>query len=387
MARVLYGNMVADARGHVGGVVYSRNTGGAYVRQKVSPVQPRTPAQLNQRSKLAEISKLWDKLTNGQRLAWKDASVGFRRRDVFGLAKQRTAQQMFMYCNLGLVSSGYPTILNPPSNLFVDAITSVGLVNTTSGAVSNVTVTAPGTLYTSPPAVGFSGGGGSGAAGTAVLVPTGVASVTVSAGGAGYGTPPAVSFSGGGGIGAAGTAVLTGGVVTSVTITAAGTGYTALPTVAFSGGGGVGATGTAVLTGVGVASVTVTAQGTGYTSAPAVALTGGGGSGATATATITLATTDLAVTYAPSPIPQAYEGVEVWMTQPFNVGKTFVRNLYRYIVTLSQIDTSPYDLTADWEAVFGDLPQQAGFKIGVRARMINGQNGARSEFASGVLLA
>ena len=142
MARVLYGNMVADARGKLGGIVYSRNTAGAYARQKVSPVQPRTPAQLNQRSRMVQVSKQWDTLTQNQRQAWKDFSVGFKKRDVFGLQKQRTAQQMFMFCNLALVSSGYAVILNPPSNLACDALSSIGLVNTTSGAVTSVVVTA-----------------------------------------------------------------------------------------------------------------------------------------------------------------------------------------------------------------------------------------------------
>lgn len=141
-----------------------------------------------------------------------------------------------------------------------------------------------------------------------------------------------------------------------------------------------------MLTATGVGGVTVTSQGTAYTSAPTVAFTGGAGTGATATASITLATTGLNLTYEATPTQQSYEGVEVWMTQPFNVGRTFVKSLYRYVVTLSTADISPFNITSDWEAVFGNLPAQAGFKIGVKARIINGQNGARSEFASGFLL-
>jgi hypothetical protein len=72
-----------------------------------------------------------------------------------------------------------------------------------------------------------------------------IGSVTVTAGGTGYTSVPTVVFTGGGGSGAAGTAVLTAQVVTSVTITNAGTGYTSNPTVSFTGGGGSGATATA----------------------------------------------------------------------------------------------------------------------------------------------
>jgi phage tail sheath protein FI len=79
-----------------------------------------------------------------------------------------------------------------------------------TGAISGVTVTAQGTGYTSAPTVGFSGGGGSGAAATAVL-----------------------------GTGA------NAGKVVSITVTNPGTGYTSAPTVALTGGGGSGATATA----------------------------------------------------------------------------------------------------------------------------------------------
>src|SRR5262249_37501675 len=61
-----------------------------------------------------------------------------------------------------------------------------------------------------------------------------VSNVTVADGGFGYQTPPTVTFSGGGGTGATGTAILTDGVVTGVTITDGGSGYTSPPTVTFS---------------------------------------------------------------------------------------------------------------------------------------------------------
>lgn len=80
---------------------------------------------------------------------------------------------------------------------------------------------------------------------------SGVASITVGNQGADYTTPPTVGFTGGGGTGAAGTAVLgtgpTANKVVSVTITNQGSGYATAPTVTFTGGGGTGATGTAVL--------------------------------------------------------------------------------------------------------------------------------------------
>ena len=88
IARILFGNIVSEARGKLGGVVFSRNTSGAYARQKVSPVQPRTPAQLNQRSRLTAVSKVWETLTQNQREAWKAFSLAAKE----GCARAREAK-------------------------------------------------------------------------------------------------------------------------------------------------------------------------------------------------------------------------------------------------------------------------------------------------------
>ena len=66
---------------------------------------------------------------------------------------------------------------------------------------------------------------------TAHLTGSFVTSCTVVLGGNGYTTPPAVSFSGGGGSGAAATATVSGGAVTAITVNNAGSGYTSTPTV------------------------------------------------------------------------------------------------------------------------------------------------------------
>jgi hypothetical protein len=76
-----------------------------------------------------------------------------------------------------------------------------------------------------------------------------IAKVVMTTPGTGYTTPPAVAFTGGGGgTGAAGVAVIsTAGAVTGVRITNRGTAYTSSPTIAFTGGGGTGAAGVALL--------------------------------------------------------------------------------------------------------------------------------------------
>lgn len=66
-------------------------------------------------------------------------------------------------------------------------------------------------------------------------------------GGTGYTSAPAVGFTGGGGSGAAGTAIVADGTVVGVDMTNSGTGYTSAPAVGFTGGGGSAAAATAML--------------------------------------------------------------------------------------------------------------------------------------------
>jgi hypothetical protein len=45
MAKINFGQTVNDARGKLGGTVFSKNKSGAYTRRKVTPANPRTVAQ------------------------------------------------------------------------------------------------------------------------------------------------------------------------------------------------------------------------------------------------------------------------------------------------------------------------------------------------------
>ena len=82
-------------------------------------------------------------------------------------------------------------------------------------------------LPTSGATVGISGGGGTGAAATAEVTNGSVTAITVTSPGSGYTSPPAVSISGGSGAGAVATATVSAitGSVTAITVVSAGAGY------------------------------------------------------------------------------------------------------------------------------------------------------------------
>jgi len=145
----------------------------------------------------------------------------------------------------------------------------------TPGKITGVTITDPGTGYTTPPTVTFDSGSG------AVVTPTvgdgQVTFVQVLNGGSGYVSAPAVVFANGGtgGSGAIATAVLSGGSVVGVTISNGGIGYQTAPTISFVGGGGSGAEAVATISGL--TALSVTNPGSGYQVPPTVVISSGAG--------------------------------------------------------------------------------------------------------------
>jgi len=145
------------------------------------------------------------------------------------------------------------------------------------GAVTSVDITNAGSGYDAafPPAITISGGEGTGAAASATVNGS-ISEVTVTAGGSGYTSSPLVSIVGGGGSGASATAIITKGVVSSILVNSGGTGYTSQPSITVVGGGGSGAEGTAAVRGP-IQSVTITNGGSSYTSNPSIILSSGTG--------------------------------------------------------------------------------------------------------------
>jgi hypothetical protein len=154
-----------------------------------------------------------------------------------------------------------------------------------NGQVQALTITNIGAGYTTAPALGFSGGGGSGASATAAIQ---VGLVDLNAAGTGYAVGELLTIAGGTFTTPATlrvSAVNSGtGAIEGINIVALGA-YTAAPTNPAASTAPYGSGATFDLN-FGVGPVTVTNAGSGYTSAPAVAVTGGGGTGGTVTANL-----------------------------------------------------------------------------------------------------
>lgn len=162
MAKIKFGMMMTDARGKLGGQVFSKNKGGAYVRTKVTPANPQTASQSGVRALFGTISSTWSTLTEAQRVAWNAAVESWKSTDIFGDLLAPTGKALFQRLNNQLQDVGGSPITSPPAKVALpDAIitasvydiSSVTLTNTgqyaTIGTYVSIYATAPLTQGTS----------------------------------------------------------------------------------------------------------------------------------------------------------------------------------------------------------------------------------------------
>jgi hypothetical protein len=112
--KVLWGALMVDGRNKIGGQVASKNRGGAYMRTKVTPVNPQTASQSIVRNRLAGISQSWRGLTAAQRAAWNGAVSNYARTDIFGNLKNPSGFALYQRLNNIKVLLGEDASTNPP---------------------------------------------------------------------------------------------------------------------------------------------------------------------------------------------------------------------------------------------------------------------------------
>tara|TARA_R100001244_G_C5168239_1_gene131509 strand:+ start:2150 stop:2836 length:687 start_codon:yes stop_codon:yes gene_type:complete len=137
MAKVKFGNGVAEIRGSIAGNVYSRGSYGAYIRNKVTPRNPNTTAQQLSRTRLSEVSQTWASLSAAQRLQWNTQSPNFANTNIFGDSQSLTGFNLFGKLNKNILEVNGSVINVPPTLAAVTNLTSLSVVaDTTAGTMS-----------------------------------------------------------------------------------------------------------------------------------------------------------------------------------------------------------------------------------------------------------
>jgi hypothetical protein len=125
--KMKFGAIVTDGRGKIGGHVASKNRSGAYLRTKVTPVNPQQPDQMAVRARFANLSSAWRGLTETQRAAWNAAVSDYAKTDIFGDLKNPTGAQLYQRLNNNLVNIGQAAISVPLSPKAIPTMESIEL--------------------------------------------------------------------------------------------------------------------------------------------------------------------------------------------------------------------------------------------------------------------
>lgn len=113
-AKIKYSALVSDMRNKLNGSVLSKNRYGAYVRNKVTPVNPQSSFQQAVRQRLAAFSSQYRGITQAQRMSWINGAINFPFTDIFGDIKHLSGQTLFVKLNTNLDLAGQPSIQAAP---------------------------------------------------------------------------------------------------------------------------------------------------------------------------------------------------------------------------------------------------------------------------------
>jgi hypothetical protein len=138
MAKIKMTAIVADMRNKLNGSVFSRNRGGAYVRTKVTPVNPQTAAQVQARSLLTSLSQSFRSLSQAQITAWNSATPSWTTTDIFGDSVVPTGLALYVRLNANITNAGGTLITLPPLPVGAAALEEITLASDVSSSTFTI---------------------------------------------------------------------------------------------------------------------------------------------------------------------------------------------------------------------------------------------------------
>jgi hypothetical protein len=141
MEKIKFTGVVAYMRNKLNGSVFSRNRGGAYVRTKVTPLNPQTAAQVGARSLLTNLAQAFRSLTQDQITAWNNATNQWATTDIFGDAVNPTGLALYVRLNANIANAGGTAITTPPVPVGAEALESLSLTAAVTGTTFDIAFT------------------------------------------------------------------------------------------------------------------------------------------------------------------------------------------------------------------------------------------------------
>jgi hypothetical protein len=126
MAKIKFGAVITDSRGHIGGITYAWTRFGNVARRLVTPTRRQTPASQESRSRFMTLSKRWwSTLSPTERDDWRALAAANPRPNLWGDEYPLTGHQLFIGINSLLDQAGYPIVDTAPADQVVTGLSSL----------------------------------------------------------------------------------------------------------------------------------------------------------------------------------------------------------------------------------------------------------------------
>jgi len=140
-AKFTPGAIVSEIRNKIAATVFTKNKAGASIRNRVTPINRRSPNQTNRRQILASLSAQWRGLTQAERNSWNNAGPSYPQTDNLGQTIFLTGEQLFVRCNANLLLIGQPQVTSAPTPTSFDVLSFTSLTATADDGVLSLAFT------------------------------------------------------------------------------------------------------------------------------------------------------------------------------------------------------------------------------------------------------
>jgi photosystem II stability/assembly factor-like uncharacterized protein len=112
--KVVFGSIVTDGSGKLGGQVITKNHYGKFQKTKVTPANPKTSRQLAVRANFKAVQTAWETLSETNRLLWNNCVSDYPQKDRFGDIHILSGYGLFMKCNVSRLNISQLVLESPP---------------------------------------------------------------------------------------------------------------------------------------------------------------------------------------------------------------------------------------------------------------------------------
>lgn len=113
MARIKFSGVVSEVKGKLNGTVFSRNRGGAYMRNNKSGQTTNSAKSSQVKNKFGSLASRWRSLTVDQQNEWNAAGINYPTVNKFGDTRTPSGYELFMRLNGTLELMGLPIQVLP----------------------------------------------------------------------------------------------------------------------------------------------------------------------------------------------------------------------------------------------------------------------------------